>query len=529
VTKTSRFVTTRAIRIALVAGLAVVAPSGVLASGTSVQDTTIEMVTHGDVVTLDNDLQHVGAGASAFGDAVDHGSLSGAALAQPVVGMASTPAGSGYWLVARDGGVFSFGDAPFYGSTGAITLNQPIVGIASTPSGHGYWLVASDGGVFSFGDARFFGSTGAITLNQPIVGVAATPSGNGYWLVARDGGVFSFGDAQFHGSTGGMTLLQPITGGASSPSGHGYWLVAADGGVFTFGDAPFHGSDGGGGLGQAVVSMASTADGTGYWLAGAGGSVGAHGSAPGYQPAWTPAPVVGMARTPSGHGYWLATAAGGVLSGASTPGPGADSYKFLANQASGAPVRYNPCSVIRYVINPAGAPSGGAGGVNEVKAAFDGLAAMSGLSFQFVGETSETHITIGSGYRSAAQNGQWSPILVSWASASQEPLLAGSVLGYGGSTSVSASGYDTAYVTGEVVLDRDLSGLAPGFGSGATRGNLLLHEIGHLVGLDHVGDLAQLMYPALSNSSPSGYGAGDRNGLARLGAASGCLHPYPAS
>jgi hypothetical protein len=38
--------------------------------------------------------------------------------------MASTPDGKGYWLVARDGGIFTFGDATFFGSTGAISLNQ---------------------------------------------------------------------------------------------------------------------------------------------------------------------------------------------------------------------------------------------------------------------------------------------------------------------------------------------------------------------------------------------------------------------
>ena len=74
--------------------------------------------------------------------------------------MASTQAGSGYWLVASDGGIFCFGDAEFFGSTGAIRLNQPVVGMAATPDGGGYWLVASDGGIFSFGDAHFFGSTG---------------------------------------------------------------------------------------------------------------------------------------------------------------------------------------------------------------------------------------------------------------------------------------------------------------------------------------------------------------------------------
>jgi hypothetical protein len=76
-------------------------------------------------------------------------------------------------LVASDGGIFKFGDASFHGSTGAMALNRPIVGMAATQSGNGYWLVASDGGIFSFGDASFHGSTGSITLNQPIVGAAA--------------------------------------------------------------------------------------------------------------------------------------------------------------------------------------------------------------------------------------------------------------------------------------------------------------------------------------------------------------------
>ncbi|MDA8355030.1 MAG: Ig-like domain-containing protein, partial [Actinomycetota bacterium] len=108
--------------------------------------------------------------------------------------------GTGYRLVASDGGIFSFGAARFYGSTGSIALNKPIVGMAATPTGQGYWLVASDGGIFSFGAARFYGSTGSMTLNKPIVGMAATPTGQGYWLVASDGGIFSFGAARFYGS-----------------------------------------------------------------------------------------------------------------------------------------------------------------------------------------------------------------------------------------------------------------------------------------------------------------------------------------
>jgi hypothetical protein len=189
------------------------------------------------------------------------GDLFGTTINAPIVGMASTATGLGYWLLGRDGGIFSFGDAGFYGSTGAMSLNQPVVAMAATPTGNGYWFVAADGGIFAYGDAGFYGSTGGMPLNQPIVGMAATPTGRGYWLVARDGGIFAFGDAEFHGSTGALTLSQPIVGMAASPTGHGYWFVARDGGIFAFGDAPFHGSfaDASANLGPVAAMLPATA------------------------------------------------------------------------------------------------------------------------------------------------------------------------------------------------------------------------------------------------------------------------------
>ncbi len=75
------------------------------------------------------------------------------------------------------------GDASaFPGLTQAPT--HPIVGIAATPDGGGYFLVGSDGGIFAFGDAAFHGSMGGIPLNKPIVGIAVDPATGGYWLVA---------------------------------------------------------------------------------------------------------------------------------------------------------------------------------------------------------------------------------------------------------------------------------------------------------------------------------------------------------
>ncbi|MCU1458701.1 MAG: Esterase [Actinomycetia bacterium] len=266
--------------------------------------------------------------AASASDARFLGSVGGTPLRAPVVGMAATPSGNGYWMVASDGGIFTFGDAPFLGSLGALKLNAPIVGIAATPTGRGYWMVASDGGIFTFGDAKYLGSLGNLRLNQPIVSMASTPDGKGYWMVASDGGIFTFGDAPFMGSLGNLKLTKPITAMSATASGRGYWLAASDGGIFTFGDAPFLGSLGNLKLTQPIVSMTVTPDRRGYWLAAADGGVFTFGNAPfmgslGYLKLVRP--VVGMAAPPNGTGYWMVGSDGGIfaLTGTSpgTPAP----------------------------------------------------------------------------------------------------------------------------------------------------------------------------------------------------------------
>jgi hypothetical protein len=101
--------------------------------------------------------------------------------------------------------VFEGGNAEWSGDAGSTPLDRPVVGMAATPDGKGYWLVASDGGVFSYGDAQFYGSAGSIHLNEPVVGMAAMPDGLGYWLSAADGGVFNYGDAPLYNSPNRVT------------------------------------------------------------------------------------------------------------------------------------------------------------------------------------------------------------------------------------------------------------------------------------------------------------------------------------
>jgi hypothetical protein len=449
-----------------------------------------------------------------------------------VVGAAATPTGKGYWLVASDGGIFSFGDAAFLGSTGATPLNRPITGMAATPTGKGYWLVASDGGIFAFGDAPFFGSTGGIRLNQPIVGMAATPSGNGYWMVASDGGIFSFGDALFFGSTGGVALNRPIVGMTVNRTGRGYWFVANDGGIFAFGDAAFYGSAGGVPIPAAIVGMAGDGSGHGYWLAGGDGSVFTFGDA---QQVGSAAGVLGqqvsaLASSPSGAGLWLAGQQGASVSlpsmtvnGVAGVGGGSSTaYSFLASNPDGSPIRWNPCQPIHYVTNLAQAPANAAA---DIGGALARVTSATGILFVNDGSTNEVPVANRPTQQARYGNG-WAPVLIAWSTPNQSNLLpGGGVVGEGGATWISpGGGARSEFVTGVVVLDASASSsLAPGFGGGLTTGDLLLHEIGHVVGLGHTADPSQVMYPDIVSRPTSAYGAGDSSGLARLGAGAGCI------
>ena len=89
-----------------------------------------------------------------------------------------------YWVATGSGAVHPFGSAKSYGSLAGTVLNKPIVGMASTLDGLGYWLVASDGGIFSYGNATFFRapavgsrSTSRSSAWRPRLTAAAT----GWW------------------------------------------------------------------------------------------------------------------------------------------------------------------------------------------------------------------------------------------------------------------------------------------------------------------------------------------------------------
>lgn len=188
-------------------------------------------------------------------------------------------------------------------------------------------------------------------------------------------------------------------------------------------------------------------------------------------------------------------------------------YVFEHLLPGGVPATYDPCRPLHYVLNPAGMPTGGRELVQDAVAA---AGAASGLVLVDDGTTDEP-LSANRGLVQRRRYGnRWAPVLIGWSDQRAYPPLAGDVAGVGGSALVQPRGPASGrLVTGQVALDVDA--LAPLMRRGRVDQvrAIIMHELGHVIGLDHVGDPAQLMYPR--NRGLTEYGAGDLEGLARLG------------
>jgi hypothetical protein len=189
---------------------------------------------------------------------------------------------------------------------------------------------------------------------------------------------------------------------------------------------------------------------------------------------------------------------------------------YAITSHSGFVDRWNPCAPIPYRTDTRLV---GAAGLPQVKAAVAELAKMSGLTFVYLGRTLFVP--------QPGRPTQPDPLIVSFRNAGgqrygSDYLTGGSQLGYGGylaTTRFTDDRMTSDQITqGYVLIDApQYRHLSPG-----VRRSLLLHELGHAVGLGHSGQQSQLMYPVVSEQSPSGYAAGDLDGLAAVGSAAGC-------
>jgi hypothetical protein len=209
--------------------------------------------------------------------------------------------------------------------------------------------------------------------------------------------------------------------------------------------------------------------------------------------------------------------AGAAPLGTAEPAPaGTGGYRYLGleDDGSGRPVRWDPCRPIHYVVRPDGAPPGGDAAVREAVARVERL---TGLRFVRDGATDEPPDKDRPTMDVARYGNRWSPVLVAWTDPKEYPSMAG-YAGLGGPDAVSGDAEGTRrYVTGVVLLNRDHLADVRTWPDGADRVEaVVLHEFGHLVGLDHVDDAAQLMFRR-PTALPGIVGDGDRRGLAALG------------
>jgi len=203
------------------------------------------------------------------------------------------------------------------------------------------------------------------------------------------------------------------------------------------------------------------------------------------------------------------------LSAPKAPAAVSNSYRFLAVNGDGRPVGYSPCRPLHYVVNNDLVP---AGAEHLIPAAIETVSLATGIRFIDDGATSEQPSGQRAPYQPDTYGDRWAPVLIAWTTPEAAPQLKGKVIGTGGSTHYSYGEGPKTFVTGSLELDapqitEELR--QPDGEQYATA--VILHELGHVMGLEHVDDPTQLMYPEIG--TPEGLAAGDLNGLYELGKA----------
>ncbi|HUR17506.1 MAG TPA: matrixin family metalloprotease [Acidimicrobiales bacterium] len=199
--------------------------------------------------------------------------------------------------------------------------------------------------------------------------------------------------------------------------------------------------------------------------------------------------------------------------------PGA-MYSFMAlRPGSSVPITYDPCRPIPVVVNPRTAPPAGQRLVTEALAE---VGAQAGLEFRYERPVSEVPVHPRRPFQPEIYGDRWAPVLIAWSDPTESPDLADRVAGWGGSTAFPVSDRESVYVTGTVTLDgpqfTEILSQDSGFASARA---VLLHELGHLIGLSHVADVQQLMHEENSTGVTS-FAAGDLSGIAALRSTARC-------
>lgn len=188
-------------------------------------------------------------------------------------------------------------------------------------------------------------------------------------------------------------------------------------------------------------------------------------------------------------------AAAGEQAGSAVGDP-AD-YRFLLGSAD-RPTRWNPCAPITWAF-----ASDPLGETQRMVAAFAKASDATGIAFRRLpdGSAAQVRVTL----QSAAD-----------ADVSGDGGMHFTTVGTatGAGLPVATSGY----------VDAVIGAASPA----AMRTSLYLHELGHVLGLDHVDAADEVMFERIDAANPlTAYSRGDLEGLRRLGRSAGCQNPPP--
>lgn len=204
-------------------------------------------------------------------------------------------------------------------------------------------------------------------------------------------------------------------------------------------------------------------------------------------------------------------AASTPLASPMSPPEGEGGYAFMMTQNDGSPVKWDPCRPLRYVLNNQEAPAGAEGLLHD---AFAQMAVITGQVVLYEGTTTEEPSQDREATDAARYGNRWSPVLVAWSNDSLQPGLKGDVAGFAGPMAVrDREGALLRYISGQVVLDGpQFSNILKSHSGRARARAIILHELAHLYGLEHVDDNRTLMYPA-TTSAVSDFTDADLRGL----------------
>jgi hypothetical protein len=253
-----------------------------------------------------------------------------------------------------------------------------------------------------------------------------------------------------------------------------------------------------------------------------------------------PLPPPPPGRRPSGRlRTWIAVGlvlavVGSAVGGLATSAKSSKhDFRFLRKLPGGAAYRWDPCQPISWSVHLQYAP---ANALPVVQEAVDRVAQATGIDFIYGGPTDLNIDT----YEQRAfmptdvTRGLWLPILIDWMPHDQFVSRAGTsgALAFG----FPVEGQDSdlyTYRSGAVLIDSEQD-IPVDFAARFSLGPVVMHELGHVMGLGHVAEGNELMwspqvpgasqFPDLSETT---FGPGDLEGLHELGSGAPCgVVPY---